>query len=246
MSHGAQTDYDRLMWRTFLCSILTGFLPAPVLSCGLALALAVDVSGSVDPGEYRLQMQGLAQALLDATVSEALVRSEAAVMLVQWTGQSRQEVTVPWIRIHSFSDVESLAERISTAPRRWRNFSTAIGDALTFTMSQWDSAPRCIRNIMDVSGDGVSNEGIEPLDAHPALKAAGITVNALAIEGDGTDLTAYFRENVIHGDSAFVVTANSFEDYPSRIRMKLARETAEQIADAEPRIRPTGIEQDRS
>ena len=32
----------------------------PVLSCELALVLAVDVSGSVDPTEYRIQMDGLA------------------------------------------------------------------------------------------------------------------------------------------------------------------------------------------
>ena len=35
-------------------------LAQPVAACGLALALAVDISGSVDADEYQIQMDGLA------------------------------------------------------------------------------------------------------------------------------------------------------------------------------------------
>ena len=66
-------------------------------------ALAVDVSGSVDSNEYRVQMDGLAAGLRDPIVSEALVRGQAQLMLVQWTGSSRQQVTIPWTRIDSFA-----------------------------------------------------------------------------------------------------------------------------------------------
>ena len=215
----------------YLTAAFAACLPAQASACDLALALAVDISGSVDPGEYKIQMQGLANALRDGLVSEALVKAQAAVMLVQWTGSSRQEVTIPWTRIESFADAEALAQKIESAPRRWRNFSTAIGDALTFTLDNWETAPRCERNVIDVSGDGVSNEGIDPLQVRPALQAADITVNALAIEEAGdTDLTAYYWENLILGEGAFVVTANSFEEYPDRIRMKLVRETTAQIS----------------
>ena len=62
------------------------------------------------------------------------------------------------------------------------------------------------------------------------LKAENVTVNALVIEGAEDDLTAYFWENVIWGEGAFVVTANSFDDYPERIRLKLRRETTKQTA----------------
>jgi len=216
---------------TILAAALAVFLPTQVPACELALALAVDISGSVDPDEYQIQMQGLANAMRDSLVSEALVKAQAAVTLVQWTGSSRQDVTIPWTRVESFADAEALALEIETAPRRWRNFSTAIGEALTFLLDNWATAPDCKRNVIDVSGDGVSNEGVEPLEVRAALRAAGITVNALAIEAAGdTDLTAYFWENLILGDGAFVVTANSFEDYPDRIRMKLIRETTAHIS----------------
>ena len=77
---------------------------------------------------------------------------------------------------------------------------------------------------------------------HPALRAADITVNALAIEENEADLTAYFWENLIRGEGAFVVTANRFEDYPDRIRQKLIRETTAQLSCATPVCRDAADE----
>ena len=149
---------------------------------------------------------------------------------------------MPWTRIRSYEDAGALARQIELAPRKWRNFSTAIGEALEFTLTQFDEAPDCKRKVIDVSGDGPSNEGIEPLDMHPALRAADITVNALAIEENEADLTAYFWENLIRGEGAFVVTANRFEDYPDRIRQKLIRETTAQLSCATPVCRDAADE----
>lgn len=239
MTHGRKLAYVAAMRRFLAKFCLLAFTAAPqAQACDLALALAVDVSGSVDPNEYRIQMDGLAEAFRDGSVAEALVRAEAAVILIQWTGSSRQEVTLPWRQVRTFEEVEALAKDIAEAPRRWRNFSTAIGDALNFALRQFDAAPDCGRRVIDVSGDGISNEGTEPRDWHPALRAAGITVNALAIEEDAVDLTGYFWENLILGDGAFVVTANRFEDYPARIRLKLLRETTKQVSCADPACRP--------
>ncbi|MDU9005848.1 DUF1194 domain-containing protein [Sedimentitalea todarodis] len=200
------------------------------LSCDLALVLAVDVSGSVDDEEYRLQMDGLAHALRDGVISEALVRGQAQVMLVQWTGSSRQQITIPWTGVSSFDALDSLADRVAGDPRIWRNYSTAIGDALEFVLPAFAQVQHCKRHLIDVSGDGQSNEGRPPTDMHERLRRAGITVNAIAIEASEPDLTAYFYENVIVGEGAFVITASSFDDYPDRIRKKLLREVTRQSA----------------
>ena len=200
-------------------------------ACDLALALAVDVSGSVDPGEYRTQMDGLAAALRDPIVSEALVRSDARLMLVQWTGSTRQQITIPWTRVNTFEAVEGFAAAVATDARVWRNYSTAIGEALLFTAAAFEGVDDCTRHLIDLSGDGISNEGETPLEVHPSLKASRITVNAIAIEESEPDLTAYFFENVIVGDGAFVETAAGFADYPQRIRRKLLREVTLQTAD---------------
>jgi len=204
---------------------------SPGVACDLALVLAVDVSGSVDAQEYDIQMDGLAQALRDPVVSEALVRAQAQLMLVQWTGSSRQRVTLPWTQMTNFIVVESFASAVADDQRVWRNYSTAIGEALSFSLRQFADVPDCTRHLIDLSGDGPSNEGLSPDGQHHALKAAGVTVNAIAIEESETDLTAYFFENVIVGEGAFVETAIDFEDYPAKIRRKLLREITKQTAD---------------
>lgn len=199
-------------------------------ACDLALVLAVDISGSVDTQEFNIQMQGLANGLRDGVIAEALVNAKAAIILVQWTGSTRQSVSVPWVQVRSFDDIERLADQIEGTERRWRNYSTAIGEALEFSLELLQGAPVCKRRVIDVSGDGVSNEGIEPVDVAPGLRRANVTVNALVIEGDGDDLSAYFWENVIGGEGAFVVTANGFGEYAEKMRLKLRREITKQVS----------------
>ncbi|MBS9717013.1 DUF1194 domain-containing protein [Pseudohalocynthiibacter aestuariivivens] len=223
-SHGV---IGRISGAILATAVFTSALPAK--ACEVALALAVDISGSVDQREYQIQMQGLANGLRDGVISEALVRAEAAIALIQWTGSSRQILSVPWTRVRSFEDVEKLASVIETVPREWRSFSTAIGDALNFTAEHFSDVPDCKRLVIDVSGDGESNEGTEPRDVHSNLQRIGITVNALVIEKADEDLTSYFWENVITGQGAFVVTANGFNEYPDRMRTKLRREITNQV-----------------
>ena len=219
-----------LMRARLLSALLACWLPVKAPACDLALALAVDVSGSVTAEEYRVQMQGLADAVRDAVISEALAKAEAAVILIHWTGSSRQEVTLPWTRVRSYEDAQAFAAAIAAAPREWSTFATALGEALEFTGQQFADVPDCKRKIIDVSGDGFSNEGPEPRSTHAELRRIGIVVNAIAIEAEVADLTTYFWENVIMGEGAFVVTANSFEDYPERMRRKLLRETTDQVS----------------
>ncbi|MBZ0130071.1 MAG: DUF1194 domain-containing protein [Rhodobacteraceae bacterium] len=206
----------------------------PARACDIALALAVDVSGSVDQAEYRLQMQGLASALADPVIGDALIAAKAQVMVVQWTGDNRQHVSVPWTSITDRDRVAELAAGIAAAPRRWWQFSTAIGAALGFTKAQFGAVSTCRRKVIDVSGDGRSNEGPPPGSFAREMWQDGFTVNGLAIEGSEPDLTTYYWENVALGDGAFVITANGFGEYHARMRLKLLREVTEQVSRAGP------------
>ena len=220
------------MWRLIsrFLSTLPMLCAGPALACDLALALAVDVSGSVDQKEYSIQMQGLATALRDPVIAGALIDAKAQLKLVQWTGSSRQRTTLPWTGIESFTDLEGFADSVARDARVWRNYSTAVGEALEFTIQDFDAVDHCARRMIDLSGDGPSNEGVEPWDIHAALRDKGVVVNAIAIEASEPGLTEYFFENVIVGEGAFVVTAASFADYPAQIRKKLLREVTRQTA----------------
>ncbi|UWR21685.1 DUF1194 domain-containing protein [Sulfitobacter sp. S190] len=214
----------RLIW-----AMVVAMWPVTGAACDLALVLAVDVSGSVDRDEYRTQMDGLAAGLRDGTVAQALVDAQARVSLVQWSGSTRQRQTIPWTAMTDAAQVATFADRVRDDARVWRNFSTAVGEAVQLSLESFAQVALCRRKVIDVSGDGVSNEGLLPATLRPALTAAGVTVNALAIETDDADLTGWFYENVIHGPGAFVITANGFEDYPAQIRRKLQREITRQV-----------------
>lgn len=208
----------------------------PAAGCDLALALAVDVSGSVAGHEYRQQLDGLAAALGDPDIGAALIRGRAAVTLIQWTGASRQEVVVPWTRVTDAETLSALRGAVAGSERRWDGFSTAIGAALRFAASRFDEVSDCARHVIDISGDGSSNQGVAPERVGPALGAQGVTVNGLAITGSEPFLTQYFQARVIAGPGAFVVSARGYSDYPRAIRHKLAREVVPPYA-AAPQLR---------
>ncbi|MEO0486207.1 MAG: DUF1194 domain-containing protein [Pseudomonadota bacterium] len=218
-----------------LLALLLLLLARPAAACNLALLFAVDVSGSVDHTEYRIQMEGLAHALRHPPVADALVGGKAALAVVQWTGASRQRLTVPWTSIESYPALDAFAAATADNPRVWRNFSTAIGEALRSAAAAFDDAPDCARKLIDISGDGVSNEGLAPQSTRALMAERGITVNALVIE-DATadDLTGYFFESVITGPGAFVVTADGYADYPDRIREKLLKEVIDIVSALSP------------
>ncbi|WP_439142426.1 DUF1194 domain-containing protein [Pseudooctadecabacter sp.] len=202
-------------------------------ACEVALMLAVDVSGSVDGDEYRIQMDGLAAGLTDRRVMAALVEGKAQVALMQWTGTGRQTVVINWTQMNSPDDVAAFAFQVATVPRLWRDFSTAIGEAMQLALPYFAIVDGCKRHVIDISGDGISNEGSFPSDHWPALEAAGVTVNALVIQNSGFDLTTWFEDNVIIGPGAFAVTANGFDEYPEQIIRKLYRELTQAVAESD-------------
>ncbi len=57
---------------------------AKATNCALALAFALDVSASVNSGEYDIQKGGLAAALLDTEVVDAILLDPGAVWLLAY------------------------------------------------------------------------------------------------------------------------------------------------------------------
>ncbi len=197
--------------------------------CRLALALGMDISSSVNSWEYELQLYGLAAAFRDEAVIEAILSVPSQYVLVlpyEWSGQMQQDAIGDWTRLSTAEEIASLADRLSMHTRRYQNFSTGIGTALDYAVRQFGRLPEpCDRLVIDLSGDGVDNDGRTAPDLHPALIAAGITVNALVIAGGDPDPVSYYADQVIVGPEAFhLVARNGFEDYPDLIKGKLIRE----------------------
>jgi hypothetical protein len=201
--------------------------PGGAAACGLELVLAMDVSGSVNAREYALQAGGLADAFEHPSLVEAVGRIEGGmlVVLTQWSGGSRQQQMTEWHRVRTAEDLAAFVQAIRSARREWRNFSTAIGEALAHAEQVSARAPvQCQRRVIDVSGDGVSNEGRPPRAEADRLAARGYTINGLVIRGAEPDPVKHYEAEVIAGPGAFVEVAETFDDYPRAILRKLLRE----------------------
>ncbi|HEX7967650.1 MAG TPA: DUF1194 domain-containing protein, partial [Stellaceae bacterium] len=83
-----------------------------------------------------------------------------------------------------------------------------------------------VRRVIDVSGDGINNNGRAVTEARDAAVQTGITVNGLPILTEYPNLDTYYRENVIGGPGAFAVAASDFSSFGSAILSKLVREIA--------------------
>jgi Protein of unknown function (DUF1194) len=200
-------------------------LPAGA-ECRLALALAMDVSRSVDAADYVIQTEGLADALNDADVRAALIGPQGTVALAvyQWSGPSHQEMIVPWVVLEGPEALDRVIWTVRRAKRPERLQATALGEALRFGAGLMAEAPPCARRVLDVAGDGRNNEGISVAGAYARESFEGITVNGLAVGEHEQDVVRYFRDEVIRGPGAFVEVAPQQVDYPPAIRRKLLRE----------------------
>ncbi len=215
--------------------------PAGAAECRLALLLALDVSASVDAEEDGLQRGGLASALLAPDVAEAILSdpSQPVVLAVyEWSGRFAQKVLVPWTRIETAEELTSVASLMGASARGHDDLPTAIGDALGYASGLFNDGPDCLARTLDVSGDGVLNDGFPPATAYRVFPFGDIVVNGLAIQGGDKDVAAYYRQAVIRGPGAFVIEAAGFGDYERAMREKLLRELSGPVIGMLPRRGP--------
>lgn len=190
----------------------------------LALVLAVDCSHSVNSAEYRLQMEGLAQALTSSEVIAALTRNPIAVTVVQWSGADDQKIAVPWTILDDAQSTFRLAAKIRAVPRLSVG-KTSIAAAIDFSLAQLAAlSVNAPRQVIDISADGINNDGASPAGARKRALTAGVTVNGLTILNDVSNLDDYFERFIIAGPGSFVMPANDYDDYRIAIRKKLLRE----------------------
>ncbi len=220
-------------------------LSAPAWACETALVLAMDISGSIDGAEFTLQVQGLADALDDPEVSDALVKGQVALAVVQWSGVGQQALVITWQRMLSPGEVARLGTEVRGLTRAFAASDTAVGEAIAFSTAQFAAVPDCRRRVIDLSGDGPENAGfvIDMFSdgsqttgntvsrARQFAQKQGIEINAIAIEdmGNSSPISSFYKRWAIT-KGGFVMTARGLRDYSRAIREKLLREVTKPIS----------------
>jgi hypothetical protein len=83
------------------------------------------------------------------------------------------------------------------------------------------------RRVIDVSGDGVNNDGRLVTEARDEAIAAGITINGLPIVRNEPDIASYYSQNVIGGNAAFVTVAKDITSFHTAVLEKFVTEIAQ-------------------
>ncbi|MBT5263272.1 MAG: DUF1194 domain-containing protein [Rhodospirillaceae bacterium] len=231
--------------RTILVPLFLSFgtLPAQADEVWLELMLAIDVSGSIVQKEYDLQIKGIAAAFRAEPVIEAIAETGArgiAVSVMMWSGVGEHRVLVDWTHVRTRPEIEQLATTIETIDRPFAG-NTALGAMIRTAIPLFaDNGFEGNRRIIDVSGDGVRNEGPETKLMRDEAVAAGITLNGVPIGETDLDVFDYYRDHVIGGPGSFVMNARGFQEFPDVFRAKLEREIRGPVVATAPSHRRKG------
>ena len=212
--------------------------PASAVPVGLELVLLIDVSGSVNDSEYALQKGGYVSAFQSAAVQNAILGSVGgaiAVTYVEWSGAAQQAQKVGWTLINSAASANSFAGLINGVVRAYSG-STAIQNAMhygaglfgTETGGAISNGFESGRQVMDVSGDGICNDG-DCTVANGRNYALGLgvdTINGLAIGNQS--ITDYYN-NSVKGGGGFVIDVANFSDFGAAIERKLIKEITNDV-----------------
>lgn len=214
-----------------ILALLPGWAAAQQ-GCRLALLLALDVSSSVDDREYLLQVEGVADALLSEDVQRAILAGgggAVALSVYEWSGRYQSSVILDWLLLNSAGDIAQAAQVVRQSRRTYQNFPTALGYALGFGAGHLQTAPPCTRKVIDVSGDGITNDGFWPDLAYTHFPFDDVTVNGLAVLGADPDVVDHYTFEVRRGPGSFVETAQGYEGYARAMERKLYREIENRI-----------------
>jgi hypothetical protein len=195
----------------------------------LNLLLLVDISGSISASEYTLQKTGYQQAFNDPAI-QALIAAHPGgigVNYAEWSG-SGQFYTLDaggaWRIISTAAEAGDFGDDIAALARGTNNL-TAVQSALEDGGDLFGLAPALNpggENVIDISGDGVRNDGLTGTLGRDAALADGVNViNGLVIGSNGADaLFDYYTDFVIAG-GGFLVVAADFDAFGTAVHNKI-------------------------
>lgn len=197
-----------------------------------AIIVSVDVSSSVDQNRYHLQMEGIAAALEDPEVLNAVLggpKGSILFSMVTWADKSK--LSVPWTVISSKEQAKVLADRVRTLPQDGGEF-TCLARMLRYVADKVVARMPAKANkvVVDVSGDGPDNCNTGTLieAAKTDLFGGGATINGLPIlEGnDAATIEDWYKDNVIGGPGSFLMAAQGYDDVARAFRQKFVVEVS--------------------
>ncbi len=172
------------------CLALLGLGPAGAgpIEADVALVVSVDVSQSVDDARYRLQMDGIAEALEDpAVISTVTNGAKGRILFAMIVWAETSQVAILWVTIGSKAEAFAVADRLRRLQRYGGEFTCLARMLRHVKETVIATLPiKASRVVVDVSGDGIDNCSTDQstADMRDDLVKSGATINGLPIVED--------------------------------------------------------------
>lgn len=212
--------------------------PAKAIPVDVELQLLIDTSGSVSSSEFDQQVGGYVSAFQSTAIHDAIAGGDIGSIAVQtifWSSADQQAILQAdgttgsdndWFELTDPSSSNSFAGLLDGVSQPFGG-GTAPGSAITFGYPLFeDNGFEGTSLVMDVSGDGEENQGVDTDDASDAAIAAGIDrINGIPIGAEeGDALYTFYNTAVRDGPDSFVIAAADFTAFESAIATKLRTE----------------------
>jgi hypothetical protein len=235
----------RLAFLAF-CGALSCFRAAAAddTSTDANIITGLDVSSSINAQETMLQIDGMAQAIRSPAILAAIQHGRygrIGFSVFIWADGEYPEL-VSWRTISSPEDAEATSKEIASRLQSILDSSsrsvgtlTNLSGAIDHASDMLQQAPyRTTRTVVNIIGNGEDNVGEDPQRARADLLARGATINGVVVGGDPAVLN-YYRQQVIGGRTAFVLSADKAETLVQVFALKFVSEIAMHI---QPAVRP--------
>jgi Ca-activated chloride channel homolog len=244
-----------------LSIVLLVFLAWPVMARDATdanLITAIDVSGSIRAADERLELEGMAQAVVDPKFLQAIARGyHGQIGFVVFTWANGEFIPlVPWTLIGTKDEAEQVAGLLRSARgvpamgyatrmpgerRPWRiGHATDVSAAIERAIELSATAPfDSWHNVINICANGIDNVGDGPAAARDRANSQGLIVNGLILgdRGEAAEVATYFRDHVQAGPGSFVMEAREFQDVTRAMLSKFLVELAALPATAQAQLR---------
>ena len=226
-----------------LAGLIAGFLLGAAtaaagqdLRTDVNIVTALDISDSVDAQSSRIEIDGMAQAILAPEILGAIQagrHGRIGFAVFAWH-EGAYPALVAWTVIGSAADAQGVAARLradlpidaaalgSADSPRMTDLSGAIDHGAMLLLSAPFATDRMVLNVI---GNGWDNVGEAPEYARDRLLAKDAIINGVIV-GEDPVLADYFRQNVIGGPGAFLITARDKSAITSMLARKFLRDVA--------------------
>lgn len=186
------------------------------------IVTGLDISNSIGPDSLTLELAGMAEAIRDPRVLKAIQAGEhRRIGFAVFAWHHRQfPLVVPWMVIGSAEDARIAADLIEA--RRQVNVElevrrqaawyigrlTDLSAAIDHSNEMLLAAPfGSERSTINIVGNGEDNVGEDAGGARDRFVGGGGTINGVVLGADPA-MVDYYRQQVIGGRAAFVISAD--------------------------------------